>query len=135
VIPYVVDELVLMELARGDVAMTVLIMNYDASGQALVIPALAAAEAYRDCHTGEAAAALAGLPDLESTMFAPLGDMDQSLRLTDIASATGLDLPAAHVAAVAAESICPILTLDARRWKEASVHLDKPLYTIEVSDP
>jgi len=68
-------------------------------------------------------------------MSAPVGDVGQALRLIDIAEKTGLDVCAAHVAAVADASICPILTLDAERWRRASAALSDPLHIIESADP
>jgi predicted nucleic acid-binding protein len=68
-------------------------------------------------------------------MSAPVGDVSQALRLTDIAEKTGLDVCAAHVAAAADASICPILTLDADRWQRASASLLDLLYIIEIAEP
>jgi len=36
---------------------------------------------------------------------------------------------------VADASVCAILTLDARKWREHSGDLDERLYFIEISDP
>jgi hypothetical protein len=45
------------------------------------------------------------------------------------------DVCAAHVAAAADASICPILTLDADRWQRASASLLDLLYIIEIAEP
>lgn len=134
-IPYVLDDLTLSEVARGDADLIRLLLSYDASGQALIVPVLAAAAAYRQAPTADAADSLRGLPDLDHAMAAPVGDLSQALRLTEIARDTGLDLCAAHVAAVADASICPILTLDADRWRQASSALPDPLHVIEIAEP
>ncbi len=41
----------------------------------------------------------------------------------------------AHVAAAADVSVCPILTLDAAKWREHAGDLDEPLHIIEIADP
>jgi predicted nucleic acid-binding protein len=134
-IPYVLDDLTLSEVARGDADLIRLLLSYDASGQALVVPVLAAAAAYRQAPTADAADSLRGLPDLDHAMSAPVSDVGQALRLVEIAAKTGLDVCAAHVAAVADTAICPILTLDGDRWRRASSVLPDPLHVIEIADP
>jgi hypothetical protein len=39
------------------------------------------------------------------------------------------------VAYVADASVCRILTMDAAKWREHSVKLDKPLYLVEYAEP
>jgi hypothetical protein len=39
------------------------------------------------------------------------------------------------VAAVADASVCPILTLDAPKWRQHSGDLDEPLHLIVIADP
>ena len=39
------------------------------------------------------------------------------------------------MAAVADAAVCPILTLDAARWREHAADLDEPLHFIEIADP
>jgi hypothetical protein len=39
------------------------------------------------------------------------------------------------VAAVADAAICPILTLDAAKWRQYAERLDEPLHIIEIADP
>jgi hypothetical protein len=46
-IPYVLDDLTLSEVARGDADLIRLLLSYDASGQALIVPVLAAVAADR----------------------------------------------------------------------------------------
>jgi hypothetical protein len=50
-------------------------------------------------------------------------------------ASTGLDPWDAHVAAVADASICPILTLDAAKWRQHADDLDESLHFIEIADP
>ena len=134
-IPYVLDDLTLAEVARGDTDLIDLLLSYDAAGQVLVVPVLAAAAAYRDYPSADAADSLRGIPELDCAMSAPVGDVTQAMRLVEIAAKTGLDVCAAHVAAVADASVCPILTLDADRWRRASASLPDPLHVIEIADP
>jgi hypothetical protein len=135
VIPYVLDDLTLTEVARGDADLIRLLLSYDSEGQVLVVPVLAAAAAYRDNPSADAADSLRGLPELDHAMSAPVGDVAQALRLMEFAEKTGLDLCAAQVAAVADASVCPILTVNGERWRRASAALPDPLYVIEIADP
>ena len=41
----------------------------------------------------------------------------------------------AHVAAVADAAICPILTVNAAKWRAHAAALDEPLHVIEIADP
>ena len=68
-------------------------------------------------------------------MVAPLRDAEQAARLAAVIAATGLDPRDAHVAAVADASVCPILTLDAAKWRQHAGDLDEPLYIIEIVNP
>jgi len=36
---------------------------------------------------------------------------------------------------VADASVCPILTLDAAKWREHAQDLDEPLHFVEIADP
>lgn len=78
---------------------------------------------------------LRGLPELDHAISAPVSDVTQALRLVEIAEKTGLEVCAAHVAAVADASVCPILTVDGDRWHRASASLPDPLYVIEIAEP
>jgi predicted nucleic acid-binding protein len=133
--PYVLDVSVLTEITRGDYGTMTFIQGLDASGQPLVIPALAIAGASLDLQSDDTEAILHGLERLGSVMIAPLRDAEQAVRLATVIARTGLDPWAAHVAAVADAAVCPILTLDAARWREHAVDLDEPLHFIEIADP
>jgi hypothetical protein len=41
----------------------------------------------------------------------------------------------AHVAAVADASVCPVLTMDAPKWREHATALGEPLHIIEIAEP
>ena len=68
-------------------------------------------------------------------MIAPLRDAEQAVRLAAVIAKTGLDPWDAHAAAVADAAICPILTLNAARWREHAADLDEPLHFIEIAEP
>jgi predicted nucleic acid-binding protein len=133
--PWVLDVSVLIAVARADAGVTRLLMILDGRGQPLVIPVLALAAASQDARTEDADAALRGLGRLENVMIAPLRDAEQAARLTAVAAKTELDLGDAHVASVADASACPILTLDAAKWRQHAGDPDQPLYFIEIADP
>lgn len=133
--PWVLDVSVLVAVARGDTAIVTLIQELDARGRPLIIPALAVTGASLDMPGDEAAELLEGLEQLESALVAPLRDAEQAIRLAAVIARTKLDHWDAHVAAVADASVCPILTLDAAKWREHEDDLDDRLYIIEVGDP
>ena len=133
--PYVIDLSVAVAVARFDASVMTLIQGYDARGQSLVIPVLALTGASLDVRTEDADDLLEGLERLGNAEVAPLRDAEQAARLAAVIARTGLDPWDAHVAAVADAAICPILTLDAGKWRQHSADLDDPLHIIEIADP
>jgi predicted nucleic acid-binding protein len=133
--PYVLDVSVLTAVARGDAEATGLILELDARGRPLVLPALAIAAASADARSEDADDALRGLARLDNAEVAPLRDAEQAVSLAAVIARTGLDPWDAHVAAVAAAAICPVLTLDAAKWRQHSGSFDEPLHIIEIADP
>jgi hypothetical protein len=83
----------------------------------------------------KAADLLGGLELFESILVAPLQGTDQAVLLAGVIARTGLDPWDAHVAGVADAAVCPILTLDAAKWRQHSADLDEPLHIIEIADP
>jgi hypothetical protein len=134
-IPVVLDAGVLIEIARGDPDLIKFILHYDASGQAMVMPALAVAAASLDTRSEDAADLISGLELLASMTVAPLSGVEQAVRLADVIAKTDLDPWDAHVAAVADAAICPIITLNGGKWRGASAALDQPLHIMEIADP
>ena len=133
--PYIIDLSVAVAVARFDASVMTLIQGYDARGQPLVIPVLALTGASLDVRTEDADDLLEGLERLGNAEVAPLRDAEQAARLAAVIARTGLDPWDAHVAAVADASVCPILTLDAGKWRQHSGDLDEPLHVIEIADP
>jgi predicted nucleic acid-binding protein len=133
--PWVLDVSVLAEVARGDTRTMTLVQELDARGRPLVIPALAVTGASLDIRSEEAAELLEGLERLGNAMTAALRDAEQAVRLAAVIARTELDPWDAHVAAVADASVCPILTLDAAKWRKHAGDLDEPLHIIEIADP
>jgi predicted nucleic acid-binding protein len=133
--PYVLDVSVLTALARGDARVMTLLQALDGQGQPLVAPVLAVAAASLDARSDDADELLEGLELLEAVMIAPLRDAEQALALAAVIARTSLDPWDAHVAAIADASVCPILTLDAGKWREHARDLDEPLHFIEIADP
>ena len=133
--PYVLDVSVLVAVARFDAAIMTLIQGYDSRGQALVVPAMALTGASLDVRSEDADDLLEGVERLDNIEVAPLRDAEQAVRLAAVIASTGLNPWDAHVAAVADASICPILTLDAAKWRQHADDLDEPLHFIEIADP
>jgi predicted nucleic acid-binding protein len=133
--PYVLDVSVLAAVARFDVAVMSLIQSFDGRGQALVVPAMALVGASLDVRSEDADDLLEGVERLGHVEVAPLRDAEQAIRLAAVVARTGLDPWDAHVAAVADVSVCPILTLDAAKWRQHAGDLDELLHFIEIADP
>jgi predicted nucleic acid-binding protein len=133
--PYILDLSVAVAVARFDASVMTLIQGYDARGQSLVVPVLALTGASLDVRTEDADDLLEGLERLGNAEVAPLRDAEQAARLAAVIARTGLDPWDAHVAAVADASVCPILTLDAPKWRQHSGDLEEPLHIIEIADP
>jgi hypothetical protein len=132
--PLILDASVLTAVARGDPDIIGLIQGYDSRNQPMVIPALAIAGACLDARSEEADDLLAGLELLDNATVAPLNGAEQATRLAAVVARTGLDPWDAHAAAIADVSICPILTLNAAKWREHAADLDEPLHIIEIAD-
>jgi predicted nucleic acid-binding protein len=133
--PLILDASVLIEAARGDAGVMTLIQGLDADGQPLIIPVLAVTAASLDTRSEDAEAILHGLERLGNAVAAPVRDAEQAVRLAAVITRTGLDSYDAHVAAVADAAVCPILTLDAAKWREHAADLDEPLHYVEIADP
>jgi predicted nucleic acid-binding protein len=133
--PYVLDVSVVTAVARGDIEIMTFIQRLDGTGQPMVIPVLAITAASLDVRSEEADELLEGLELLGNAEIAPLQGAEQAARLAAVIARTGLDPWDGHVAAVADAAICPVLTLDAAKWREHAGDLDEPLYIIEIADP
>ena len=133
--PYVLDVSVVVAVARGDTEIMTFIQRLDGTGQPVVIPVLAITAASVDVRSDEADELLDGLELLGNGGIAPLKGAEQAARLAAVIARTGLDPQDAHVAAVADAAICPILTLDAAKWRQHAEDLGEPLHIIEIADP
>ncbi len=133
--PLILDASILIAVARGEYDIIGLVQGFDSRSQPLVVPALASAGASLDAHSDESDDLLAGLELLACATAAPLSGAEQAARLADVIGRTGLDPWDAHTAAIANVAICPILTLNAGKWRQPSADLDEPLHIIEVADP
>jgi predicted nucleic acid-binding protein len=133
--PYVLDVSVLVAIARADAEVTRLVITLDGRRQPLVVPVLAVTAASLDTRTEDGDVALLGLERLENTIIAPVRDAEQAASLAAVIVKTGLEAYDAHVAAVADVSVCPILTMDAPKWREHATTLDEPLHIIEIAEP
>ncbi len=133
--PFVLDTSVVTAVARADPDVIGLIQGYDSRNQPMVIPSLAITGAWLDARNEEADDLLAGLELLDNVTVAPLKGAEQAARLAGVIARTGLDPWDAHAAAIADVAICPILTLNAGKWRDAVADLDEQLHIIEIADP
>jgi predicted nucleic acid-binding protein len=123
--PYVLDVSVLIAVARGDTEIMTFIQRLDSTGQPMIIPALAITAASLDLRSEEADELLEGLELLGNAEIAPLHGAEQAAALAAVIAKTSLDPWDAHVAAVADAAVCPILTLDAAKWRQHSANLSE----------
>jgi hypothetical protein len=112
-----------------------LLQELDARGRPLILPALAVTGASLDMRGEDAGELLEGTGRLQNAMTAPLRDATQAVTLAAVISRTGLDPYDGHVAAVADAAVCPVLTLDAGKWRAHAHDLDEPLHFIEIAEP
>ncbi|HYZ55605.1 MAG TPA: PIN domain-containing protein [Streptosporangiaceae bacterium] len=133
--PYVLDVSVVVAVARGDTEIMTFIQRLDGTGQPMVIPALAITAASLDVRSEEADELLEGLELLGNAEIAPLRDAEQAAALAAVIARTELDPWDAHVATVADAAVCPVLTLNAAKWREHAADLDEPLHIIEITEP
>ncbi|WP_061288805.1 hypothetical protein [Herbidospora cretacea] len=133
--PLILDLSVLDEVARGETELITLLQRSDDRGQPLVVPALALAGVGTTLHhSADAEDLLAGVANLDVVTVAPLQNVEQAFILARVIAATGLDPWDAHVAAIADASVCPILTVNAEKWKGPSRALENPLHVIEITE-
>ena len=133
--PFILDTSVVTAVACAKPDIVGLIQGYDGRNQPMVIPSLAITGASLDARNEEADDLLAGLELLDNVTIAPLNGAEQAARLAEVVARTGLDPWDAHAAAIADVAICPILTLNAAKWREHAADLDEPLHIIEIADP
>jgi hypothetical protein len=131
----VLDAGVATAIARGDGRVMSLVQALDAHGRPLLIPALALTGALLDTPGEESRAILNGTEILANAIPAPLQGTAQAARLAEVIRRTGLDPWDAHTAAIADKAVCPILTLNAAKWRQHSRDLEEPLHFIEIDDP
>ncbi|WP_157519861.1 hypothetical protein [Herbidospora daliensis] len=129
------DVSVLDEVARGEAQLITFLQRCDGIGQPLVVPSLALAGVANSLHhSAEAEDLLTGVTNLEVVTVAPLKGVEQGFRLARVTAATGLDPWDGHVAAIADASVCPILTVNAKKWQDSSGALEHPLHIIEITE-
>lgn len=133
--PLILDSTILDELARGDLRVVEHILGRDAVGQPMVLSTLSITRTLTESNTEAAKEAMTGLAKMKEVLVAPLADAKQAVALAETARETGLGLDEAHVALIAHASVCPILTLDAKRWTEPSHAMPQRLHTLEICDP
>jgi predicted nucleic acid-binding protein len=133
--PLVLDTSVIVAAARGDTGIMTLLQAFGARGQPLVVPALVITAALLGTRSEDAEAIMRGLELMDNVMIAPVRGADQAAALAATIARTGLDPWDAHAAAIADAAVCPILTLDAAKWRQHAGDLDEPLHIVEISDP
>jgi predicted nucleic acid-binding protein len=134
-LPYVFDTSACIGVARSDARVMELVLNLSAQERTVHVPVLALAAASLDSRSDDAAEMLEGLELFGNVQVTPLEGWEQALRLATVISKTGLDPWDAHVAMVADEEICPILTLDPAKWNGHLTDLGEPLHIMEIAEP
>ena len=133
--PLILDAGVLTAVARSDSGVTGLLMDYDASGQPLIIPPVAAIAALTDLHTEDAARVLRGLEQLENVTTVALASIKQASAVAWVTAHTDMGPSDANTAALALTEAGRILTLDAGKWRQHAGDPELPLTVVEIADP
>ncbi|MBG0833244.1 hypothetical protein HS041_36695 [Planomonospora sp. ID67723] len=134
---FVLDAMVLTEVARGDSDIIILLQQLDADKITLIVPALAVTGAAIDIGANdEQMATVRGVCRLNSAKFAGLAAFDDSsdlarLRLEVEAFGELWDVQAAVQAVLHG---CPILTTDYGRWKDAVRETRGEFAVVEVAE-
>ncbi|MEW9548153.1 hypothetical protein [Nonomuraea sp. NPDC050783] len=133
---YVLDDTVLIELGRRDLALHRLIVSFDRAHVRVSVPVITLA-------TAEAALSpdqrlvLRGLTDvLEHLSLEPVAAHTEAVRLAEVTARMEqpADMAAAHAVAVSQHLDWPVLTTDAGRWDTIKAHLPWRVELVEISD-
>ncbi|GIH80982.1 hypothetical protein [Planobispora longispora] len=134
---FVLDAMVLTEVARGDSDTIILLQQLDAEKITLIVPALAVTGAAVDVGcVDEQLATVRGVCRLNSAKFVGPATFDDSADLAQLRleiESLG-ELWDVHTAVQAILHGCPILTTDYGRWKDAVLEARGALSVVEVTD-
>ncbi|MGP4102234.1 hypothetical protein [Nonomuraea sp. KM90] len=133
---YVLDDLTLHELGRGDMTITNVVAALDAHAIRISVPALALTVAHHGLLIDQIDAVHGMIHRLKQVRLEPLATPEDVLRLSTVSAHLGErpDLAAAHIAATARHLDEPILTLSRKRWDAVQERLPWTVELVEISD-
>ncbi|MEV0583962.1 hypothetical protein [Nonomuraea sp. NPDC050310] len=134
---YVLDDLFLRELARGDDMTANLVAALDFAAERMSVPAVTLAHAQAGLSPRQQDTLNGLVENLPNVLLDVVANLDHTLRIAAIAEHLGdaPDLSASHVVAVSRYLDFPILTLDRERWAPVLDVLPWQVTVVEASDP
>lgn len=135
-IGYVLDDTVLHAYAFGDTNVSNLIAVLDGRDMRVAVPIVALSASLVGLSDDQRAQVNGVVENLESIQIAALATTTDADELADIlaAAAEPIDLPAAHIVAVARYLDWEIVTTDRSRWTEVEQRLPFPVSIVEFTD-
>ncbi|SEU35316.1 hypothetical protein [Nonomuraea wenchangensis] len=133
---YVLDDLTLHELGRGDFTVVNVVAALDSHAVRISVPALALADAHRGLHADQIDAIHGMIHRLRQVRLEPLTTTEDVLRLSAVSAylTERLDLAAAHTVATARHLDEPILTVNLKRWEPIQDLLPWTLDVVEITE-
>ncbi|GAB2516097.1 hypothetical protein [Nocardia heshunensis] len=135
-IGYVLDDTVLHAYAFGDTNVSNLIAVLDGRDMRVAVPIVALSASLVGLSDDQRAQVNGVVENLESIQIAALATTTDADELADIlaSAAEPIDLPAAHIVAVARYLDWEIITTDRARWTEVEQRLPFPVSIVEFTD-
>ncbi|GAB3887889.1 hypothetical protein [Microbispora bryophytorum] len=133
---YVLDDVTISELGRGDLVVANLVAALDEHTIRISVPAIALASAQHTLSEAQTEAVHGMIHRLEHVRLEPIASAEDVLRLSAVSVrlTEQQDIPAAHTVAVARYLGFPILATDLKRWEPVRAHLPWQLDIYEISD-
>ncbi|MGW4411979.1 hypothetical protein ACWEJ6_48790 [Nonomuraea sp. NPDC004702] len=134
---YVLDDLFLRELGRGDDTLTNLVAALDAAAERMSVPSITLTAAHRGLSDPQRDMLHGVIEYLPRVRLEPLTDLDHTRHVSLVAEHLGdaPDLAAAHAIAISRYLDFPILTTSERRWGPVLDRLPWQVAVVEASDP
>jgi hypothetical protein len=133
---YVLDDVVISELGRGDLVVANLIAALDEHAVRMSVPVVTLAAAQHALSEVQTEAVHGMIHRLEHVRLEPIASTEDVLRLSAVSVqlTEQQDMPAAHTVAVARYLGFPILAASLKRWEPVRAHLPWQLDIYEISD-
>lgn len=134
---YVLDDTVIHAYASGDPTVSNLIAALDDRAIRIAVPFLALSSSLIGLTEDQRAQVNGIIDNLDVVQISPLTTTDDANELADVAAAGAqhIDLPSAHIVAVARHLDWEIITADRSRWTSVERCLPFPVNLVECLHP